>query len=123
MRIRAQRSKVELERGGNDGKWIRSHSTITRTITNTITNTITIFVQLRSQRAENKKKTVALPKSGHYLTLRSLALCQDSSRDSTDELASAYDPEDEAASDSDPEDRTKSKGCLRKVDTIPFFRE
>ena len=69
---------------------------------------------------KKKKKTVALPKSGHYLILRTLALCQDSSRDSTDELASAYDPEDEAASDSDPEDRTKSKGCLRRVDTIPF---
>ena len=119
MRIRAQRSKVELERGGNDGKWIRSHSTITSTITNTITNTITIFVQLRSQRAETKK-TVALPKSGHYLILRTLALCQDSSKDSLDELASAYDPEDEAASDSDPEDSTKSKGCLRRVDTIPL---
>ena len=71
-------------------------------------------------RSAQKKKTVALPKSGHYLILRTLALCQDSSRDSTDELASAYDPEDEAASDSDPEDRTKSKGCLRRVDTIPF---
>ena len=71
-------------------------------------------------RSAQKKKTVALPKSGHYLILRTLALCQDSSRDSTDELASAYDPEDEAASDSDPEDRTKSKGCLRRADTIPF---
>ena len=110
MRIRAQRSKVELERGGNDGKWIRSHSTITRTITNTITNTITIFVQLRSQRAETKK-TVALPKSGHYLILRTLALCQDSSKDSLDELASAYEPEDEVASDSDSEDRTKAKAA------------
>ena len=65
--------------------------------------------------AQKKKKTVALPKSGHYLILRTLALCQDSSRDSTDELASAYDPEDEAASDSDPEDRTKNK-----VETIVF---
>ena len=74
----------------------------------------------RNAQKKKKKKTVALPKSGHYLILRTLALCQDSSRDSTDELASAYDPEDEAASDSDPEDRTKSKGCLRRVDTIPF---
>ena len=48
-----------------------------------------------------------------------LALCQDSSRDSTDELASAYDPEDEAATDSDAEDSTKSKGCLKRVGTIP----
>ena len=39
--IRAQRRKVELEWGGNDPKWIRSHSTITNAITNTITNTIT----------------------------------------------------------------------------------
>ena len=70
--------------------------------------------------AQKTKKTVALSKSGHYPILRTLALCQDSSRDSTDELASAYDPEDEAASDSDPEDSTKSKGCLRRVDTIPF---
>ena len=68
-----------------------------------------------------KKKMVALPrKSAHYLIWRNLALCQDSSRESTDELASAYDPEDEVDSDSDPKDRTKSKGCLRKVDTIPF---
>ena len=69
-------------------------------------------------RSAQKKKKVALSKSGHYPILRTLALCQDSSRDSTDELASAYDPEDEAASDSDPEDRTKSKGCLRRVETI-----
>ena len=71
--------------------------------------------------AQKKKKTkVALSKSGRYPILRTLALCQDSSRDSTDELAGAYDPEDEAASDSDPEDSTKSKGCLRRADTIPF---
>ena len=70
--------------------------------------------------AQKKKRTVALPKSGHYLILRTLALCQDSSRDSTDELASAYVPVDEAASDSDPEDITKSKGCSKKVDTIVF---
>ena len=70
--------------------------------------------------AQKKKKTVALPKSGHYLISRTLALCQDSSRASTDELASAYDPEDEAASDSAPEDSTRSKGCLGRVDTIPF---
>ena len=74
----------------------------------------------RSAQKKKKKKTVALSKSGHYPILRTLALCQDSSRDSTDELAGAYDPEDEAASDSDPEDSTKSKGCLRRVDTIPF---
>ena len=49
-----------------------------------------------------KKKKVALPKSGHSPILRTLALCQDSRRDSTDEPASAYDPKDEAASDSDP---------------------
>ena len=107
MRIRAQRSKVELGLGGNDGKWIRSHSTITRTITTTITNT----VQLRSQSAENKKKMVALPKSGHYLNLRTLALCQDYSKDSLDKLASAYDPEDEVVSDSDPEDSAKIKAA------------
>ena len=71
-------------------------------------------------RSGQKKKTVSLPKSGRYLILRTFALCQDSSRDSTDELASAYDPEDEAASDSDPEDSTSSKGCLRRVDTFPF---
>ena len=70
--------------------------------------------------AQKKKKTVALPKSGHYLILRTLALCQDSGRDSTDELASAYDPEDEAASDSDPEDRTKSNEYLGRVDSIVF---
>ena len=52
--------------------------------------------------------------------VRTLALCQDSSRDSTDKLASAYDPEDEAASDSDPEDRTKSNEYLGRVDTIVF---
>ena len=119
MRIRAQRSKVELERGGNDGKWIRSHSTITRTITDTITNTITKFLQLRSQRAEEEEDG-GTTQEWTLSYLRTLALCQDSSRDSTDELASAYDPEDEAASDSDPEDSTKSKGCLRRVDTIPF---
>ena len=34
--LRAQRSKVEPERGGNDFSWIRSHCTITTTITNTI---------------------------------------------------------------------------------------
>ena len=56
MRIRAQRNKVELERGGNDGKWIRSQSTITRTITHTITNTITNVLQLRSQRAEEEEE-------------------------------------------------------------------
>ena len=67
-----------------------------------------------------QKKTMTLSKSGHYLALRTVALCQDSSSDSTDELASAYDPEDEAASDSDPEDSTKSKGCLRRVDTFPL---
>ena len=50
---------------------------------------------------KKKKKTVALSKSGHYPILRTLALCQDSSRDFTDELASAYDPEDEVASDYD----------------------
>ena len=71
-------------------------------------------------RSEEKKTTVALSKSGRYPILRTLALCQDSSRDSTNELAGAYDPEDEAASDSDPEDSTKSKGCLRRVDTFPF---
>ena len=38
--LRAQRRKVEPERGGNDRSWIRSHSTITNTITTTITNTI-----------------------------------------------------------------------------------
>ena len=70
---------------------------------NTITNSITTSI------AAQKKKTVAPSKSGHYPLLRTLALGQDSSRDSTDELASAYDPEDEAASDSDPEDRTKAK--------------
>ena len=74
----------------------------------------------RSAQKKKKKKTVALPKSGHYFILRTLALCQDSSRDSTDELASAYDPEDEAASDSDPEDRTKSNEYLGRVDTIVF---
>ena len=67
--------------------------------------------------APKKKKNSVLD---HYPILRALALCQDSSRDSTDELAGAYDPEDEAASDSDPEDSTKSKGCLRRVDTILF---
>ena len=72
----------------------------------------------RSAHKKKKKKAATLLKSGHYPILRTLALCQDSSRDSTDELASAYDPEDEAASDSDPEDSTKSKGCLRRVDTI-----
>ena len=77
----------------------------------------------RSAQKKTKKKKnnkVALSKNGRYPILRTLALCQDSSRDSTDELAGAYDPEDEAASDSDPEDSTKSKGCLRRVDTIPF---
>ena len=59
--------------------------------------------------AQKKKTTVAQSKSGYYPILQTLALCQDSSRDSTDELASAYDPEDEAASDFDPEDRTKSE--------------
>ena len=60
---------------------------------------------------QKKKTTVAQSKSGCYPILQTLALCQDSSRDSTDtdELASAYDPEDEAASDFDPEDRTKSE--------------
>ena len=42
--------------------------------------------------AQKKKKTVALPKSVHYLILQMLALRQDFSRDFTDELASAYDP-------------------------------
>ena len=65
---------------------------------------------------------MALSKSGRYPILRTLALGQDSSRDSTDELASAYDPEDEAASDSDPEDRTNSKGCWRRVGTISFSK-
>ena len=54
MRIRAQRTKVELEEGGKDRKWVRSHSTITRTITNTIINAITICFQLRSQRLEER---------------------------------------------------------------------
>ena len=125
MRIRAQRTEVELERGGNDGKWIRSQSTITRTITHTITNTITNVLQLRSQRAEDEEEE----EEEHGGTTqewtlsyfaRTLALCQDSGRDSTDKLASAYDPEDEAASDSDPEDRTKSNEYLGRVDTIVF---
>ena len=119
MRIRAQRNKVELERGGNDGKWIRSPSTITKTITHTITNTITNVLQLRSQRAEEEDGGTTQEWTLSYFA-RTLALCQDSSRDSMHKLASAYDPEDEAASDSDPEDRTKGKGCLRRVDTIPF---
>ena len=40
VRIRAQRSKVELERSRNDRKRIRSRSAITNAITNTITNAI-----------------------------------------------------------------------------------
>ena len=121
MRIRAQRNKVELQRGGNDGKWIRSPSTITRTITHTITNTITNVLQLRSQRAEEEEEDRGTTQEWtlSYFA-RTLALCQDSSRDSTDKLASAYDPEDEAASDSDPEDRTKSNEYLGRVDTIVF---
>ena len=120
MRIRAQRSKVELERGGNDGKWMRSRSTITRTITHTITNTITNVLQLRSQRAEEEEDGGTTQEWTLSYFARTLALCQDSSKDSTDELASAYDPEDEAASDSDPEDRTKSNEYLGRVDTIVF---
>ena len=74
----------------------------------------------KTKKKKKKKKTVALSKSGHYSIVRTLALCEDSSRDSTDELAGAYDPKDEATNDSDPEDSTKRKGCLRRVDTIPF---
>ena len=119
MRIRAQRNKVELQRGGNDGKWIRSPSTITSTITHTITNTITNVLQLRSQRAEEEDGGTTQEWTLSCFA-RTLALCQDSSRDSTDKLASACDPEDEAASDSDPEDRTKSNEYLGRVDTIVF---
>ena len=56
---RAQRSKVELERGGNDGKWIRSHSTITRTITNAIK------ISYNFDRSAQKKKKNTVAKSGH----------------------------------------------------------
>ena len=38
---------MELKRGGNDRKWIRSHCTITNDITNTVTITITTSVATR----------------------------------------------------------------------------
>ena len=61
MRIRAQRTKVGLEWGRNDRKWIRSH--------NTSTNAIKLLSQILSQLPSRLRSQLAPRRLGYLVTI------------------------------------------------------